>query len=74
MIIRISLKYQEAHEAIRPSNIELNDLAKENDPNFEGADIKLYNLIWRRTVASQMSNAKIENQSIFKNCSKRRKY
>ena len=56
---------QEAHEAIRPSNIELNDLAKENDPNFEGADIKLYNLIWRRTVASQMSNAKIENQSIY---------
>lgn len=56
---------QEAHEAIRPSNIQLSDLALENDPNFESGDIKLYNLIWRRTVASQMSNAKIENQSVY---------
>lgn len=49
---------QEAHEAIRPT-----DFTKE----LAGADEyqkKLYNLIWRRTVASQMSAAKLEKTVI----------
>ncbi|MFA6080015.1 MAG: type I DNA topoisomerase [Candidatus Gracilibacteria bacterium] len=47
---------QEAHEAIRPTHME-------NDPNtikLDGNDLRLYKLIWERTVASQMQAAKIE--------------
>lgn len=53
-----SANAQEAHEAIRPT-----DVAKE----FAGADEqqkKLYNLIWRRTLASQMAPAQLENTTI----------
>jgi len=50
---------QEAHEAIRPSNIKNNEL-KIDDID----QIKLYNLIWKRTVASQMSPAKVNIQII----------
>lgn len=47
---------QEAHEAIRPTHIE-------NDPskiNLDGDDLRLYRLIWERTVASQMQAAKVQ--------------
>ena len=47
---------QEAHEAIRPTHME-------NTPStikLEGNDLRLYKLIWERTVASQMQAAKIE--------------
>ena len=40
------------------------------DPNFESCDIKVYNLIYRRTLASQMSDAEIENQNIISNVQK----
>ena len=53
-----SANAQEAHEAIRPT-----DVRKE----FAGADEqqkKLYNLIWRRTVASQMAPASLEKTTI----------
>lgn len=50
---------QEAHEAIRPTNIENINIDKDVDQN------KLYDLIWKRTIASQMSPAKINIQSIF---------
>lgn len=49
---------QEAHEAIRPTNISV---------SMAGADAgqkKLYELIWRRTVASQMAAASIEKTEI----------
>ncbi len=44
---------QEAHEAIRPTYIDNTDI--------EGTaqEKKLYNLIWKRTVASQMADAKV---------------
>ena len=44
---------QEAHEAIRPTYIE--------NTEIEGTaqEKKLYNLIWKRTVASQMADAKV---------------
>ena len=45
---------QEAHEAVRPTNFN-NDNAGKND-----TEKKLYNLIWRRTLASQMSEAQFE--------------
>lgn len=45
---------QEAHEAIRPSYI--NKMAVEGTPTEK----RLYDLIWKRTIASQMSPAQIE--------------
>ena len=49
---------QEAHEAIRPTYI--------TDSQIEGTadEKKLYDLIWRRTVASQMADAEIEKTTV----------
>lgn len=49
---------QEAHEAIRPSHIELPTVDAESDEQ------RLYELIWKRTIASQMADAKIEKTII----------
>ena len=49
---------QEAHEAIRPTNI-----ARETIPGDTFAK-NLYELIWKRTIASQMSDAKTEKTTI----------
>lgn len=49
---------QEAHEAIRPtyiSNTDIEGTAQEK---------KLYNLIWKRTIASQMEDAKLLNTTM----------
>ena len=45
---------QEAHEAIRPTDMTAQSI------NAESAQRRLYELIWKRTVASQMSDAEIE--------------
>jgi len=50
---------QEAHEAIRPTNVEITE-ASQLEPDCQ----KVYALIWKRTLASQMSNAKINVQNI----------
>ena len=49
---------QEAHEAIRPTYID--------NTSIEGTaqEKKLYDLIWKRTVASQMADAKVVNSTI----------
>jgi DNA topoisomerase-1 len=53
---------QEAHEAIRPTNIEkVDNLSGKKIGNDE---LKLYSLIWKRSVASQMKPAKIKNHII----------
>lgn len=49
---------QEAHEAIRPTFIENTDI------NGTAQEKKLYNLIWKRTVASQMADARLLNTNI----------
>jgi len=54
-----SANAQEAHEAIRPT-----DISKENVSTNE-YDQKLYDLIRRRTLASQMSQAQIEKTSVL---------
>lgn len=46
---------QEAHEAIRPTNFSTTNISGEND------EMRLYDLIWKRAIASQMSDAEIEN-------------
>ena len=49
---------QEAHEAIRPTFIE--------NKSIEGTsgEKKLYDLIWKRTLASQMSEARLERTTV----------
>ncbi len=56
---------QEAHEAIRPTFIA--------NTEIEGTqqDKKLYQLIWKRTVASQMAEAKVLNTTIHVDIDKR---
>jgi len=48
---------QEAHEAIRPSGETFRTPAELSNV-LRGNDFKLYDLIWKRTVASQMADAK----------------
>ncbi len=49
---------QEAHEAIRPTYF-----SKHSIPG-DGSDKRLYELIWKRAIASQMSDAQLEKTSI----------
>ena len=49
---------QEAHEAIRPTNINLEPKNLKLNAKIKGEHKKLYELIWKRTVASQMKSAK----------------
>ncbi|GAB3516110.1 type I DNA topoisomerase [Photobacterium alginatilyticum] len=52
---------QEAHEAIRPSSV---DVKAENLEGMEQDAIKLYDLIWRQFVACQMVPAKYDSSTI----------
>jgi len=45
---------QEAHEAIRPAYIDRQNVSDQSDEQ------RLYELIWKRTIASQMSDARLE--------------
>ncbi len=47
---------QEAHEAIRPAGESFRDPAA---TGLDGRDLALYELIWKRTVASQMADARL---------------
>lgn len=65
---------QEAHEAIRPSNINLKPEDLKTSGKIKPEHKKLYSLIWKRTIASQMKSAKyyevkicIKNESFSKN-------
>lgn len=52
---------QEAHEAIRPSGTEM---ITPDETGLKGPHYKLYELIWKRTVASQMVNSRQKQVSI----------
>lgn len=53
---------QEAHEAIRPTDI---NRRPEDVKNFvEAKQFKMYDLIWRRSLASQMKEAIIDNTAV----------
>ncbi|MDH6181833.1 DNA topoisomerase-1 [Microbacteriaceae bacterium SG_E_30_P1] len=54
---------QEAHEAIRPSGDTFRT-PSELSSVLRGNDLKLYDLIWKRTVASQMADAKGSTASV----------
>ena len=45
---------QEAHEAVRPTDINVEEITSDYDQQ------RLYQLIWKRTISSQMSDAQIE--------------
>ena len=49
---------QEAHEAVRPTDISVEDISSDYDQQ------RLYQLIWRRTISSQMSDAQIERSVV----------
>jgi DNA topoisomerase-1 len=49
---------QEAHEAIRPT-----DMSK-HSVNIDRDQARLYDLIWKRTLASQMSDAELERTNV----------
>jgi DNA topoisomerase-1 len=55
---------QEAHEAIRPTYMDQSSISGTNQ------DTRLYDLIWKRTLASQMSDALLEKTSISINNNK----
>jgi len=54
---------QEAHEAIRPAG-EVFRTPAELEKSLRGPELRLYDLIWKRTVASQMADAKGQTASI----------
>ena len=49
---------QEAHEAIRPTSFDVKQVEMEHDES------RLYELIWKRAISSQMSDAKLERTTI----------
>ena len=58
---------QEAHEAIRPTYVENRNVSDDSGQQ------KLYDLIWKRAIASQMSNAKLERTTVSINSSNHEK-
>ena len=52
---------QEAHEAIRPAGESFRDPGA---TGLDGRDLALYELIWKRTVASQMADARLTMLSV----------
>ena len=49
---------QEAHEAIRPTHFD------GTMPKLTGDEAKLYDLIWKRTIACQMTNAEFDSVAL----------
>lgn len=49
---------QEAHEAIRPTDFGVHSITAERDEE------RLYDLIWKRSIASQMAHAQLERTTI----------
>ncbi|MFD2566513.1 type I DNA topoisomerase [Pseudotenacibaculum haliotis] len=58
---------QEAHEAIRPTNMNKHNVSVDYDQD------RLYALIWRRTIASQMAEAQLERTVVKINNDKNNK-
>ena len=54
---------QEAHEAIRPTSFSTHSV------NLERDQARLYDLIWKRAIASQMSDAQLERTNVKINAS-----
>ena len=59
---------QEAHEAIRPTNFAAHTVNAERDEQ------RLYELIWKRAIASQMSDAQLERTNVRIEADKHNKF
>ncbi len=55
---------QEAHEAIRPTNVTTLDDDLKTHEGLSRDHVRLYDLIWKRMVASQMAEAVMDQTSI----------
>ncbi|MFB6273094.1 MAG: type I DNA topoisomerase [Salinibacter sp.] len=53
---------QEAHEAIRPAG---SDMETKDELGLSGIEAALYDLIWKRTLATQMAKAKIRYTNVY---------
>jgi DNA topoisomerase-1 len=53
---------QEAHEAIRPAGTEMK---KGEELGLAGEELKLYDMIWKRTMATQMAEARVQFETVF---------
>ncbi len=53
---------QEAHEAVRPTDATLDP--EQMEGKLEPGQLKLYRLIWQRSIATQMAAAEMDNSSI----------
>ena len=51
---------QEAHEAIRPTNVSNRD-----PEGIDAKELKLYHLVWKRAVATQAAAAKMKNTTVY---------
>ena len=60
-----SANAQEAHEAIRPSGTTFR---KPDETGLDGRELRLYDLIWKRTVASQMPDARQVRVTVTLDC------
>ena len=55
---------QEAHEAIRPAGDRFRTPAEAQRSGLKSDELRLYDLVWKRTVASQMKDATGESVSV----------
>jgi len=55
---------QEAHEAIRPAGDRFRTPQEATRTGLKGDELRLYDLVWKRTVASQMKDATGESVSV----------
>jgi len=53
---------QEAHEAIRPAG---SDMKTKDELGLSGIEAALYDLIWKRTLATQMADAKVRYTNVY---------
>lgn len=65
-VFKTKAKSQDGHEAIRPTNPNL--LPDEIENSISPDQFKLYNLIWKRFIASQMADAVFATCSVELNC------
>lgn len=63
---------QEAHEAIRPTNVFL--IPEEIKDYLSPEQFRLYELIWKRTVASQMIHATLDTVAIDLSCGEKNRF
>lgn len=61
---------QEAHEAIRPTDPKVTGISENSGQKISKDEIKLYTLIWKRAVASQMAPAKFDVTTVSIEASK----